>query len=871
MFRQGTVFTPRQLCIGLIFLTLILFPIHAQTQGILLHPPIPTAPEGKTISILARCEGITSRVRIMRIYFKAPQQTSYRFVDMQQGADNWVGQIPSRFVTKDGVQYFITALLDDQSILTFPGFNPYNQPQEITVTPAPEPAPQPVQPPIVEPEQLLPTAEEAPALLQPEPEPVTIAAVDSTALLPAPEPAADSSAQFLILSPESHEALLPDDMILAVSFFADSSELDTASLQILLDGNDVTAFASKSPALITYEPRALKKGKHWIRVHASTLKGQSVPPAAVSFEIVAREKEKKISSRIRGHAFSDLRHEQFFMQKQAVGMAGADFSGQYGALEFGGNFFITSLEDKKYQPRNRYAFHLGTRWLGINAGDVYPQMNELILWGRRVRGLSGYVHLGFFNIDGVYGEVNRAVPSVVATTQDVGGQDSSYVVQYGVFRQNLIGIRPSFGSGRRFQLGFTVVKIKDDVGSLKYGLLPKDNVVMGPDITLSFLRNRIRFEAAVAFSLLTNNIYPGSTKKEELEDVFGSVDLPIDPKDIDSWLIINDSTTPLNPLELTSLAYRFQVRVNYFNNLITVGYKSIGPQYISLGNPWLRTDIQGLFFSDRVRLWQNRVYLSFGYEGMADNYSRQDDETVLDLRTLNYALTLYPGNKWPTVNINMRDHYRNNHLRSIYYDTLQVSDGPDFIPDTSYIARDSRERQLFRDFSVQASQNFNLLNLRHQIFLTYILSKNIDQFKATRLPGTLPQEMSNTIAMFSLTTNYRFPLKTTLSLAANQNKISLNQTVSYNSISLGGEYKIMGNRLTCYGEARYTMINNWMNAVKTGMNRAQIRLGANWQLASSHSLIADVNMMRNSGDIISANGKSSYDDILLRLRYDKYF
>ncbi len=757
MSRRGIVVTIRQLNISLLFWLCWVLAFSSQPQGIIVHTPKATTPAEQPLIISANCEGNVAAVRLMRIYFKSPQQSSYRFVDMQQGPDRWIGQVPARFVTGERLQYFITALLANQTILTFPPTNPYYSPHEVIIILAEKSEPSPLPKPSVVEQTTTPppsTTEEPPSIAVAEQaeatmpdsttqtptvgvetvQPLTTAKADTSVPAPAQLAVADtakpssapvaidSSAHLLILSPETQESLLASEVILAVSFIADSSELDTSSVQILLDGKDVTFYASKSPLLITYEPGDIRPGKHWFKIIGRTRAGLLIPAAAVSFSVLKREKEKQIPTRLQGHIYADARHEQFLLQKQNIGMGGADFSGQYGSLEFGGNLFITSLEDKRYQPRNRYSFRLGTPLIGLSAGDVYPQMNELILWGRRVRGAAGYVHLGFFNIDGVYGEVLRPVQSVTATTIGSSGTDSTYVAQYGVFRQRLYGLRPSFGSGRRFQLGLTFVKIKDDVGSIRYGLLPKDNVVFGPDFTLSLHHNRIRFEGAAAFSLITNNIYPGATRTEELKDVFGSLDLPIDPQDIDSWLIINDSTTPLNPLERTSLAYRLQVRLNYFNNQFTIGYKSIGPQYVSLGNPWLRTDIQGLYLSDRVRLWQNKVYLSVGYEGMADNFSGQNNEPVLDLRTLNYALTLYPGTNWPTLNINMREHFRNNHIRSIYYDTLQVSDSPAFLPDTSYIVRDPRERQLFRDFSFFANQGFRLFDLRHQFAVTLKLT-----------------------------------------------------------------------------------------------------------------------------------------------------
>jgi hypothetical protein len=107
-------------------------------------------------------------------------------------------------------------------------------------------------------------------------------------------------------------------------------------------------------------------------------------------------------------------------------------------------------------------------------------------------------------------------------------------------------------------------------------------------------------------------------------------------------LIINDSTYPINPLEGTSTAWNVSLRLNYFRNLLHVGYKSIGSQYYSLTNDWIRTDIAGFYFSDRLRLFSNKHYLTLGYENFKDNLAQEDARPSVDLQTLNYSLSWYP-------------------------------------------------------------------------------------------------------------------------------------------------------------------------------------------------------------------------------------
>jgi len=870
MILSGDRLLVRHLCTCLLLL-LLLAASPGFTQAVVQHTAPQEACIGQPLTLSAQYTGSDAHILSMRIYYRPPLQQAYRFVDMQQDGENWTGTIPAQFIQFEILQYFFAALLDNRTIVTFPEVNPYFKPAVLMLKPSPEPVRQHQR---TEPKSAVPP----PVVVQTPPPEKIIVAQDLTMLeevtrdttaVPPPHPAtADSLLRFLILSPESQESVPADEVSLAVSFLADSASIDTGTVRLFLDGREVTALAEKSSSLITFQPTELKSGAHWFKVSASTDRGQAIPAAVVSFNVLGGEKAR-INREWRGHLFGELDYEQFYHQDTGIATGGGDFSGRYGAIEFGGNLFVTSLEDRRYQPRDRLSVHAGTHWLGMGAGDLYPQMNELILWGKRVRGISGFLHLGFFNLDVVSGEAQRAVKSVTAQVTGSGGQDSTYVARYGTFRQTLLGIRPSFGDGRRFQLGLTMVKIKDDAGSIRFGLSPKDNLLLGPDLSISLLRNRIRFEALAAFSLVTNDIGPGAISTKELENVFGKIDLPIDPQDLEDLLVINDSTVPLNPLSSSSVAFRTQMTVNYWNQFITLGYKSIGPEYLSLGNPWLRKDVQGFYLSDRLRLMQNRIYLTLGYEGMADNFSQQDQNPVVDLKTTNFAVTAVPGGDWPSINLSLRDHYRNNHVDTTETIELRIRDATPLLgPDTTY-ARDYREKLLYRDFSAQLSKDLNLFDLKHQVMLSYLLSRNIDSYRASRTDGAPSQEMTNRLLLFIFSTQFHSPLKTTLSFSSNQSEPGGGQKVTFSSISLGGEYTLLNGKLNLQSELRTTGITSRSDSQKAQLRRDQIRLGAQWQLPSRYTLATDVTFLLNSGDLSGTS--SSYNDALLRLRFDKFF
>ena len=63
--------------------------------------------------------------------------------------------------------------------------------------------------------------------------------------------------------------------------------------------------------------------------------------------------------------------------------------------------------------------------------DTYPRYNDLILWGKRIRGVSGYVRLGFFNLDATFGETHRGISG------------DSLTARIGTFQRKTLAIRPS--------------------------------------------------------------------------------------------------------------------------------------------------------------------------------------------------------------------------------------------------------------------------------------------------------------------------------------------------------------------------------------------------------------------------------------------
>ena len=813
-----------------ILICLLLLATAAFSQTQLIHFPVNSATEGQPVQLEVKIEGLNAQVIFVRIYYKAPEEDSYRYVDMQPDINKWIGNIPGRDVEGERLEYFLNAFLSNQQIVTFPVSNPYNQPEEIQIFPAKKSAvPSP-------PVQNLDTFVPAKEAMQ--------SAIDSP---------------LLVLSPEPDEYITEDQVLFAVSLSGGGKETDAKSVQIFMDGKNVTRACEISTFMATFEPKKVSEGQHWFKVVAKDIDGKPLEPIVVNFTVGSEGQKQKIRSDFRGHVFADFRNETVYEQDNSFNMGGGDFSGQYGVLQYSGRFLVSSLEDPNYQPRDSYSFNLKTKVLGISGGDTYPRINDLILWGKRVRGLSGYIHLGFINVDAVMGETYRGIEGV-----GTGIGPSMVISSYGTFSQKLMAVRPSIGGGKHFQVGISIVKIQDDTSSIKYGILPKDNVIFGPDLKLAFDRGRTTLTAAGAVSLLTSDISGGALTPEDINDITGEeVNLPFNPQDFEEYFIINDSTIPIDPSKLTSMAYNVKLALRYLRNVLQIGYKSVGAQYTSLANPWIRKDIEGFYFNDRLRLLNNKLYLNFGYEDYIDNFSDYSSSPAMDLKTFNYGFSVYPGKSWPNINVSLKNHMRDNGIVNL--DLTPISSSA--VIDTF----DNRERSLHRDLSVQLNYDVDMFDLNHSLFFNYISSDFIDDYDPTR---SYSQEFSTDMRMFTLSTRYQLPLKTTISYATNSN-ISGGGTSAfdYNMFALAGEYRIWRDRITTFAEYRSTTSTSTttLSTIATEYNRSHIRFGGILHISARHTVTLDGNFLGYSSNSAVPGSNTSYNDRIMRLRWEKFF
>lgn len=685
------------------------------------------------------------------------------------------------------------------------------------------------------------------------------------------KPVDPKSLEVRVLSPEQGETVASEDLVIAVSMYYASDNVDRKATKIFLNGTDVTKQALFSDDVLLYSPAnfpgQLGLGVQFMRIELYDTQGSLYTTVESNFNLSTAAAIAARESRLRMGADGQLeyRNENIGDTKNTFVRGQLRTNGAFRSLNFGANLFATNEEKSDRQPQDRFVAYADLDWLKVQFGDAYPKFPTNMVSGKRVRGVAANLFLKFINVDFAYGQTMRSIDGVVLrdTTfrRTDGSVDSSALnarpvntllksgltyslFQPGTYTRNFFAIRPSFGSGENFQWGFTYMNAKDDVGSIRYGVAPQQNLVAGTDMIIAFDDQKFRLEGQAELSLTNTDITNGSFTQADYDLLSGKNDPTLTAeqrsdrqKNADDikkladagskYMTINQYIFPLNPVGtgLPGVAYEGILTMNYFNNFIRAQMYQRGNAYQSFGNEFLQNDINGLALSDRIRMFQNRALLSVAYEQRKDN-TAQTKAATTTYGNINGSLTVFPGNAMPSFTVGYGTLTRKSDAN--LKDTLQ-----------QLLAADDQTARI----SVSMNYDFDL-GARHNLSVGINMSDKTDN-----LPGALNHgEQKNNSYFGSLTTFFRIPLQTTLSFNTN-----MSQSAALNSVSLAN-IPLIEFKLTAYSlNAQYRLIEDKLRLSATmstssgDLNRTLIQGGADYTLSANHALSFQYDYIQNSG------------------------
>lgn len=822
-------------------------------QGQILHTPPQSLFPGQDNEVEAILEGTAAGVREVRLLYNRADVTGFVETPMEYRNGYYVGTIPAEYITEAGVRYLIVAELNDGSMLTYPEQSAYDQPVFLSVERASGQTPS--------------------------------QQTEATSKDTAPRNVAGRE---LILSPGPGTTVPREEVLVAVTLFSVPS-VDTASVMLLVDGVNVTRYAMVGSDLVTYRPSEIVPGLHTVEMQFADTTGQSFTPVSWRFQVAGAAAEGHAGIDVDGDLYVVNSYSRIRNRYENVNKLGGNIRTTIGGAVLRGNVYLTSRENTRYQPRNRYMFELNSARMQTQLGDFYPQFSRLGMWGKRIRGLNTRLHLKPFHLHVVYGRSQRLVEGLpAAATLIEQRQGYNWGVEDYTFGRRVLGIRPSVGNGQTFEFGLSFISSRDDTlsvlnalpdsvnGNFSWrGTTPKDNVLVGSDLMFAFDKRRITWVSSAALSWQNDNIFGGALSRNDTLQLGSGFNLPIDELNMDpskySWIfILNDNIRPFLPFptsvttdpadtsaylvnfsplhfnEYSSLAYETRLTLQYFRNTFSLQYRRVGPEYSALANPYLRRDVAGFELSDRIPLLRNKLHLTLRYQDYAENLSREEAAQISS-NTLSAGIVFYPGQGLPVINLNLNQYHRANAL-----DPFQA---PGIFPEQPVI--DNRINNRTYSSAVTLSQPVNLFGRQHDLRLSYMRSNNTDLVERE---ANYPR-MGYSLSLISLEFQSRLSssLATRVAYHINDSETPGSQA-RYQSLALGGMYQLLQDALQLTGTLRLAQ-----NAGTERFNRVGIESSARYRFFRNHGLSMNLLYMQtNETDL-------SYNNLLYSLRYSYSF
>jgi len=497
----------------------------------------------------------------------------------------------------------------------------------------------------------------------------------------------------------------------------------------------------------------------------------------------------------------------------------------------------------------------GRRMLGVNSSLhlLNESINLQFMYGQLNRSIENLYDTVEPNVNTISLEGDQTVRD---TTFQLGFEPGGR----GTFKRQIAGARLSFGTGKNIKWGLHGVSIEDDVSSLTIiddfqdlknsqpdllnslssdalrrleenpDLLdldgsnpnPKGNFVAGSDFLLKLFNNRFQFNAEIGASLLNEDITGGPLDVERAEDLGINLDEgTADVLDRLSFLIvINEQMSSLpfkfkeqgdggnrefEPFVPASIfAGESEASLRLANNDLSVTYRWIGPNYESLANTTIRQDLAGITITDRIRLFNNQLYLTVGFETLDDNVV---DNLAATTTSNSYRTNIswFPQNSsLPRISGGFRLNSRDNDIsmNNPFLNDELVTSGVRNVrrvnSDSLAILTDAKNTST-QQFNISVSQQFNLFGLSHDA--------NINAMYLNTQDNAFAFGDTESLSLNFSIQNYftGLPLRTNLGFNLNQSEAVSGLTdVDIWGVSGGAEYSLLQQKLTLSASVSFT-------------------------------------------------------------------
>ncbi len=603
--------------------------------------------------------------------------------------------------------------------------------------------------------------------------------------------------EVLILSPGASETVSLNDLFISISLVNAPDDVDISKTKIILNGEDISKNVMFAGDLLLYYPQnfegSVEGGEQNLEIEVYNNDGELYHSIKRKFTVVDAITASTIGSGFRfyGNVAGEVRNEAFNGASTLYNNIALSLNGAVNDWKFKGYGYLTSEENTSVQAQNRYSVSVESSWMKLRGGDSYPRYNNLLLNGKRIRGVNGIIDYGIFHMQGSYGEVRREIEGKLNNTfsKDNTPLQSNVIridsvkygnpfglVDFGVHSRKLLAGRVGLGGRETFEMGVSFLHAKDDVNSIEFGAKPEENLVASTDIRLALDNQRIIFKTVGSMSVINSDITSGTYSDEQIDSIFASgSELGEDIESfknikniISPFMTVNQFVEPLNVGGASSLATEASLELNYFNNNLKGSYIYRGNQFKSFGQEYTRTDVAGLNISDRFRTFENQLFFTLGYENLNDNLQGTKIATTT-FQTLRASVSLFMRRDMPNITFSYTNNKNENGIEPT--DSLN-----------KFLSIDD----ITNRFSINLGYDFNL-KVKHNTSLGFMISNRDDN-----------SFFNNDANYFS--TSFTLNSYWTRAFVSNFSAIYYNSKISivkykYVTLSLGGRYLLLNDNI----------------------------------------------------------------------------
>jgi hypothetical protein len=225
-------------------------------------------------------------------------------------------------------------------------------------------------------------------------------------------------------------------------------------------------------------------------------------------------------------------------------------------------------------------------------------------------------------------------------------------------------------------------------------------------------------------------------------------------------------------MNMPSSAYNMKIRGFYYGNTMEMKYSQVGPEFSSLANPYLPSNLREFIFSDRFRVFDNKLSLGFEYKSRNNKILR----TVVDpykQKTSTTTMAFSPGAGMASFSGSFQTVYRTNEKTTL--DTLIFTN---YTGRDSISFKDNREdtKTSNRFLSVNVPMNSN--GRSFNFLLTYNAIGVEDQLEVERTSDYAQKAANSEAISFVTSTKFTSPLQTTLTFSRYKVQIPLPSSIN---------------------------------------------------------------------------------------------